>query len=108
MSRIIVAGRRTGKTLRCITESAKTSNTILVLNDQRKKYVVDLAKSLNLVISEPMTLREWERAIGSERRDIARSSNPSTGLIVDEGLHCLEYLLGSRISMITMSEEEEK
>lgn len=102
MSRTIVAGRRTGKTLRCICESAITGRVILVVNDNHKKAMMDTAKSLELEMPEPVTLQEWKDGKG-RGSDVYRN-----GVIVDEGKWLLEQVLHTHIHLMTIGENEEK
>jgi hypothetical protein len=98
-TKIIVEGRRSGKTTRAIEESARTGRYIVVRNDAMKKSINVLADELGIRILNPITLDEWKHGVANRVK--------VEGVIVDEGLIMLEELLGTRIHMITISETEE-
>ena len=98
-TKIIVDGRRSGKTTRAIEESARTGRYIVVRNDAMKHSINVLADELGIRILNPITLDEWKRGVAVRVK--------LKGIIVDEGLIMLEELLGTSIHMITISEREE-
>lgn len=59
--------RQSGKTTMLIEMSAKTGATIVVPTHVMANYVLGLAKNLNLKIPEPISVREFIRAVDSGR-----------------------------------------
>lgn len=100
-TKIIVQGRRTGKTTKVIEESAKTSKYILVPNRVMAKHIFKQALDMGVVIPFPVTIDEVLNKHVSHRAK-------ETGFIIDEGLMLLETILGAHVHMITMSEREEE
>lgn len=99
MTKVIVKERGQGKTIESIIESFKTGKTILVPYQVNKRYIKDTAKEFGYSIPNPICIQDLkENIFGTE---ILRK-----GLILDESTKTLEILLGSKIHMITLSEED--
>lgn len=96
--KIISLPRRAGKTTAAIKEAAKTGKYILVLNKQQAKCVFTQAQSLGLHILFPITIDEVLKS-----RDL-----PIKEVIVDEAGVILEYLIRKKITMLTITKEEDK
>lgn len=99
-TKIIVEGRRSGKTTKAIKQSGRTWKYILVPNRAMAKLIFNQAMEMGVDIPYPITIDEWARG-GVDSR-VKRE-----GVIVDEGLMMLEQMLGTHIHMITMSERED-
>ncbi len=98
-TKIIVEGRRSGKTTKAIIESAKTGIPILAPHREMARHILRQAHDAGIDIPYPVTLDEWAKG-----RTQGNGAKP--GLIVDEGLILLEKILGTHVHMITMSERE--
>ena len=100
-TKIIVQGRRTGKTTKVIEESAKTSKYILVPNQRMADIIFKQALDMGINIPFPVTIDEvLNKHVSSHVK--------RQGVIIDEGLILLETILGTHIHMITMSERDEE
>lgn len=104
MTRIIVEGRRAGKTTKAIIQSVKTGGTILVAHKGMARAVEDAAEKMGIQIPKdmpkPITIREFEHK---------RENNlVEDGVIIDEALIVLREVLGVPIEMITMSDKEQE
>lgn len=98
MTKIFKGGRGSGKTTKCIEESARTGRYILVSSRFRAKYTYAQSQEMNLVIPFPVTIEEMKLPSPSIIRN---------GLIVDETIMVLEKILGVRIHFATVNEEKE-
>lgn len=99
-TKIIVEGRRSGKTTRAIEESARTGIHILAPHRDMARFIFQQAKDAGIDIPFPITLDEWMQGR-------VRGYVRMPGLIIDEGLILLEKILRTHIHMITISEREE-
>lgn len=98
-TKLIVEGRRSGKTTKAILESAKTGIPILVPHREMARHIQQQARDAGVDIPYPVTLEEWSKAR-------FRGTDAKPGLIIDEGLILLEKILGAHVHMITVSERE--
>lgn len=94
----VFSGKRgSGKSTAAIRESAETNKYILVGSKEQAKYIFNKAQRLGLNIPFPITLNEVV-----EYRNL-----PIKEVIVDEAGVILEYLLRKKITMLTITEEED-
>lgn len=104
MTRIIVEGRRTGKTTKAIIQSVKTGGTILTAHKRMARAVEDAAEKMGIQIPKdmpkPITIGEFEHKRGNNLVE--------GGVIIDEALIVLGEVLGVPIEMITMSDKEQE
>lgn len=94
--RITTGPRASGKTTRLIVESAKTGATIVEPSRWMADYVKDMAKSLGMVIPEPVAITQL--LVGGVRRTGRR-------VLIDELDMCFRAL-GMEVVEATMCEEE--
>lgn len=95
--KIIARGRRTGKTMEVIRESARTGNYILVSNQFQAKNVFKLSLEMGVSIPYPLTVSEMEKG------SIQRTSVKRDGIIVDNADYILQQLLGVKVNTMTIS-----
>ena len=98
MTKIFTGGRGSGKTTKCIEESARTGRYILVPNRAMAKFLYAQSLEKGLTLPFPVTINEM------------KSPSPSiirNGLIVDETAMVLEKILRVRIHFATVNEEKE-
>lgn len=102
--KVIARGRRTGKTIEIIKESALTGNYILVRNHTEAQRILRLAQKMKLSIPLPVTVSEV--SLGR----IQGTSIKRDGILVDNAEFVLQQLLGIKINTLTISinEEEDK
>lgn len=98
MTKIFTGGRGSGKTTKCIEESARTGRYILVPNRAMAKFLYAQSLEMGVSIPFPVIADEVEGQSPSIRKN---------GLIVDETISVLEAILGIRIHFATVNEAKE-
>lgn len=98
MTKIFTGGRGSGKTTKCIEESARTGRYILVPNRAMAKFLYAQSLEMGVSIPFPVTIKDLEGPSPSIRKN---------GLIVDETTMVLEKILGVRIHFATVNDEKE-
>ncbi|MDT2405246.1 hypothetical protein P7D43_23150, partial [Enterococcus avium] len=99
--KVIARGRRSGKTLDLIKESALSGNYILVRNHSEAQRLFQLAKETKLSIPLPVTVSEI--SLGR----IQGTSIKRDGILVDNAELVLQQLIGAKINTLTISTTEE-
>lgn len=94
--KVIVQGRRSGKSTAAIFESAKTGKYILVDSKIQADCIFKLANELGVSIPFPITV--YELLNGGVANRVKRE-----GLIVDEAMWILQKVLDTRIHMATIN-----
>ena len=97
--RVIAKPRCKGKTTQLLYASDVTKVPIVVMNNTMKKNLLEESERLGLNIPEPITVLSdnFEREL-SEYREV----------YVDDAEHILNALLGGRVSVITISKEDNR
>ena len=92
--KIVMGGRRSGKTSELIRASAETGAPIVCFNYDARKCVEAAAKSMGVKIPQPVHLAERMRQDGRNRHG---------RIIVDEAQLVLAKLLDGRIEAISVN-----
>lgn len=97
----VYSGRQTGKTTKLIKESHETGIKILVPNEQRKKFVIQMARNIvNLDIPSPITVTDLRSL-----RTYGMINSPKD-LLIDNFEECLKMFLGhAKIHSIALDKE---
>lgn len=98
MTNVFTGSRGSGKTAKCIEESARTGRYILVSNRTKASSTYDLSLKMGLAIPFPITIDEVLFPSPAIKK---------YGLIVDETTKVLEMILGVRIHFATVNDEKE-
>ena len=88
--RLLIKNRGQGKTTQMIYTSEATGFLIVVETQARKNQIMEIAKKLNVVIEEPMTIDEI-------RKTKTRFRHPDIKVIIDEGYNIIERALNEYI-----------
>lgn len=99
--KVIARGRRTGKTIEIIKESALTGNYILVRDHTEAQRLFQLAQEMKLSIPLPVTVSEI--SLGR----IHGTSIKRDGILVDNAELVLQQMIGAKINTLTISTTEE-
>lgn len=95
--KIIARGRRAGKTMEVIRESARTGNYILVSNQFQAQNVFKLSLEMGLSIPYPLTVSEMEKG------SIQSTSIKREGILIDNADFIIQQLLGVKVNTMTIS-----
>lgn len=100
----VILPRGWGKSVKSIRKSLETGKPIVVLNEERKKFVLEKAASMSDDIPQVLTVREM--------RDKYPTFFPPNNVIVDDGEEIIQQALNEylrcNVSMIILSKEDEE
>lgn len=98
MTKIFKGGRGSGKTTKCIEESARTGRYILVPNRAMAKFLYAQSLEMGVSIPFPVTINDLLSPSPTIKKN---------GLIVDETISVLEAILETRVHFATVNDEKE-
>lgn len=91
--KILVGGRRCGKTSKLIKIAANEGKTIICADLGRKDNIIKQAKLMNLKIKEPMAVIEISRRKDDDRK----------GVLIDDFEKVIERLIERKVEYVTTS-----
>lgn len=98
MTKIFTGGRGSGKTTKCIEESARTGRYILVPNRAMAEFVYAKSLEMGVSIPFPVTINDLLYPSPTIKKN---------GLIVDETISVLEAILETRVHFATVNDDKE-
>jgi hypothetical protein len=86
--RYLIKGRQQGKTYKLIIASEVTGYPILVSDEKRRGFIIDMAKEMGCYIPEP---------ISYERRKRCMDGLPSERILIDDAEKIIESALNATL-----------